>query len=127
MVRFRTSWRWAQSTAAATAILLSAASAGTAAAVPVNATKVIHSFGGGADGEYSSTDLIMDSAGNLYGTTVQGGKGGGTAFQLTPSATGWKHHVLYQFTGGADGGEPYGGLTLDTIDRRSASSIGMSE
>jgi uncharacterized repeat protein (TIGR03803 family) len=75
---------------------------------------VIYSFGGGADGEYSSTDLIMDSAGNLYGTTVQGGKGGGTAFQLTPSATGWKHHVLYQFTGGADGGEPYGGLTLDT-------------
>ncbi|PYX57400.1 MAG: hypothetical protein DMG76_11890 [Acidobacteria bacterium] len=36
-------------------------------------TTVVHAFSGGADGEYLDTDLVMDNAGNLYGTTVQGG------------------------------------------------------
>lgn len=74
-------------------------------------TRVIYSFAGDEDGEYPSTELVRDGAGNLYGTTVQGGEfGGGTVFQLTPSGT---HTVLYSFTGGADGGQPYGGVTLD--------------
>ena len=68
---------------------------------------------GGADGEYLDTDLVMDNAGDLYGTTVQGGSGSGTVFQLAPSASGWTHTVLYPFTGGADGAEPYKGVTLD--------------
>ena len=88
------------------AITLGAASAST--------TKVIYSFAGGNDGEYLDTDLVMDSAGNLYGSTVQGGKfGSGTVFQLSPSSSGWTHTVLYSFTGGKDGGEPYKGVTLD--------------
>jgi uncharacterized repeat protein (TIGR03803 family) len=74
-------------------------------------TTVVYSFAGDEDGEYPSTDLVVDRAGNLYGTSVQGGEfGGGTVFQLTPSGT---HTVLYSFTGGADGGQPYGGVTLD--------------
>ena len=36
-------------------------------------TTVVHAFSGGADGEYLDTDLVMDNAGNLYSTTVQGG------------------------------------------------------
>ncbi len=77
-------------------------------------TKVIYSFAGANDGEYTDTDLVIDSAGNLYGTSVQGGAfGGGTVFRLTPSGNGWIHTVLYSFTGGADGGEPYKGVTLD--------------
>jgi len=36
-------------------------------------TTVVHAFSGGADGEYLDTDLVMDNAGTLYGTTVQGG------------------------------------------------------
>lgn len=78
-------------------------------------TSVIYSFGGGQDGEYADTDLIRDGAGNLYGTTVQGGDyGGGTVWQLHPNGDGsWSHSVLYSFTGGADGGEPYKGVTLD--------------
>jgi uncharacterized repeat protein (TIGR03803 family) len=77
-------------------------------------TKVIYSFAGGTDGEYLDTDLVMDSAGNIYGTTVQGGDfGGGTVFQLSPSGSGWTHTVLYSFTGSKDGGEPYKGVTLD--------------
>jgi uncharacterized repeat protein (TIGR03803 family) len=75
---------------------------------------VIYAFAGSTDGEYTDTDLVTDSAGNIYGTSVLGGTfGGGTVFQLAPSASGWTHTVLYSFTGGADGGEPYKGVTLD--------------
>ena len=94
-------------TFALVAMLASGARAATA-------TKVIYSFAGANDGEYTDTDLVIDSAGNLYGTSVQGGAfGGGTVFRLTPSGNGWIHTVLYSFTGGADGGEPYKGVTLD--------------
>src|ERR1700738_1435639 len=76
--------------------------------------RVIYGFAGSTDGEYTDTDLVTDSAGNIYGTSVLGGTfGGGTVFQLSPSASGWTHTVLYSFTGGADGGEPYKGVTLD--------------
>lgn len=84
------------------------------AAWAANTTQVIYSFAGGSDGEYTDTELVVDSAGNLYGTSVQGGTfGGGTVFKLAPSGSGWTHTVLYNFTGGADGGEPYKGVTLD--------------
>ena len=74
-------------------------------------TDVIFSFEED-EGEYADTDLETDSAGNIYGTTVLGGEfGGGTVFQLSPTPTGWEHAVLYSFTGGADGGEPYKGVT----------------
>lgn len=77
-------------------------------------TQVIYSFAGDTNGEYVDSDLVRDNAGNLYGTTVQGGDfGGGTVFELSPSQNGWVHKVLYSFTGGADGGEPYKGVTLD--------------
>jgi uncharacterized repeat protein (TIGR03803 family) len=56
--------------------------------------------------------LIRDSAGNLYGTTVAGGAAGnnGTVFKL---GTAGAETVLYTFTGGADGGQPYAGLIRD--------------
>jgi len=82
-----------------------------AAAWAANTTTLIYSFAGGADGEYTDTELVQDSAGNLYGTSVQGGTyASGTVFQVTPAGV---HTVLYNFTGGADGGEPYKGVTLD--------------
>ncbi len=84
------------------------------AAWAASPTQVLYSFAGGNDGEYLDTDLVIDSAGNLYGTSVQGGDfSSGTVFQMTPSGGGWTHTVLYSFTGGADGGEPYKGVTLD--------------
>src|SRR5215469_5640960 len=77
-------------------------------------TKVICSFAGGTDGEYIDSDLVIGSGGNIYGTSVQGGEfGGGNVFELTPSGGSWIHSVLYSFTGGLDGGEPYKGVTLD--------------
>ena len=84
------------------------------AAARAATTTVIYSFAGDEDGEYADTDLVMDAAGNLYGTTVQGGEhGSGTVWELSPSGDSWTHTVLYSFTGGADGGEPYKGVTLD--------------
>ena len=76
-------------------------------------TDVIFSFEED-EGEYADTDLEADSAGNIYGSTVMGGDfGGGTLFQLSPAPSGWEHTVLYSFTGGTDGGEPYKGVTID--------------
>jgi len=55
--------------------------------------------------------LIHDKAGNLYGTTIDGGaSGSGTVFKLTPAG---KLTVLYTFTGGVDGGDPEGGVITD--------------
>jgi len=84
------------------------------AVIPAEIVNVIYSFAGDADGEYADTDLETDSAGNIYGTTVLGGNfGSGTVFRLSPTPNGWVHTVLYSFTGGTDGGEPYKGVTLD--------------
>src|SRR4030095_2116101 len=76
-------------------------------------TDVIFSFDEAA-GEYADTDLETDSAGNIYGTTVLGGNdGSATFFHLTPPPKEWVQNVLYSFTGGADGGEPYKGVSID--------------
>src|SRR5256885_5932045 len=83
------------------------------ATVTAATTDVIYSFEED-EGEYADTDLETDSAGNIYGTTVLGGDfGSGTVFQLSHTGNSWVHTVLYSFTGGADGGEPYKGVTLD--------------
>ena len=82
-------------------------------------TTVIHSFGGSSEAEYPYTDLVLDPAGNLYGMTVLGGDfGSGTVFRLSPPAgavRGWTETVLHSFTSTADGGQPYGGVTLDGL------------
>ena len=80
---------------------------------------VLYSFSGGNDGSEPASGVILDEAGNLYGITYQGGgigcggRGCGTVFQLSPSGSGWKETILYSFTGGSDGGNPYGGLIFD--------------
>jgi uncharacterized repeat protein (TIGR03803 family) len=86
-----------------------------------NTEKVVHSFTGGDDGIDPAATLAQDGAGNFYGTTVSGGTGElcadgcGTVFELSPVAGGkWKATVLYSFTGGSDGKNPYGGVTLDS-------------
>jgi uncharacterized repeat protein (TIGR03803 family) len=69
----------------------------------------------GPNGAYPHGSLVMDHAGNLYGTTLSGGTGDmGTVFKLHPTANGWKETVLYNFQGGAnDGAEPTGNLISD--------------
>jgi hypothetical protein len=81
--------------------------------------KIIYSFTGGADGAYPESDLIVDGAGNLYGTTSAGGTGCGSAgcgtvFELVRTKDGWQHQVLYSFAGGSnDGSDPKTGLVFD--------------
>jgi uncharacterized repeat protein (TIGR03803 family) len=83
---------------------------------------VLHSFKGGtSDGNYPYSTLIFDAAGNLYGTTYDGGSsscagyGCGTVFKLTPISGGrWKEKILYAFTGSTDGAHPdRGSLVMD--------------
>jgi hypothetical protein len=45
---------------------------------------VLHSFTGGSDGGVPYAGLVGDSAGDLYGTTPQGGRGGGVVFRVVP-------------------------------------------
>jgi len=77
--------------------------------------KVIYKFTGGTDGGSPMWGVTLDKAGNLYGTTDQGGAyGTGTVFKLTKRADGsWTYSVLYTFTGSNDGGTPYAGVTFD--------------
>jgi uncharacterized repeat protein (TIGR03803 family) len=76
--------------------------------------KVLYTFTGGLDGGQPYAGLIQDAAGNLYGVTESGGAFNyGTVFKLTRSQNGWTETVLYSFSGGSDGGDPSGGLTLD--------------
>jgi uncharacterized repeat protein (TIGR03803 family) len=75
-------------------------------------------FNNSHDGINPEDNLILDSAGNLYGTTNQGGTGTctafgcGTAFKLSPSGGSWTETVLHNFMG-ADGENPVAGLSLD--------------
>lgn len=69
-------------------------------------------LGQGFAGQYRT--VAMDNAGNLYGTTSGGGAHPwGSVFKLTRSNGGWTYSSLHDFTGGADGGTPYGSLVFD--------------
>jgi len=73
---------------------------------------ILHSFGIQGDGYNPQAGLIRDSAGDLYGTTASGGSSyNGTVFGLSSSGT---ETILYNFTGGADGGSPLSGLIRDS-------------
>ena len=59
--------------------------------------------------------LALDTAGSLYGTTPCGGAHEkGNVFKLTNTGNGWQYTSLYEFTGGADGGDPQGGVAVGT-------------
>ena len=76
----------------------------------------LFSFSSAAPGGCYRT-LVMDSAGNLYGTSASGGaRQRGSVFKLTSSNGGWIYTSLHDFTGGADGAYPYGVLSFDTYD-----------
>ena len=85
---------------------------------------VLYRFTGGSDGANPGPgDLTFDQAGNIYGTTTEGGvaspscfwghAGCGVVFELTPSNDGWTEKVLYSFTGGNDGDTPNVGVVFD--------------
>src|SRR5579885_3012174 len=87
---------------------------------------VIRAFSGGRDGANPWAGLILDAAGNLYGTTSAGGKYGyGVVFELSPSSGGnWTETVLHGFTNGNDGGTPYSALTMDSAGNLYGTTLG---
>jgi uncharacterized repeat protein (TIGR03803 family) len=79
--------------------------------------KVIYNFTDLAgDGGGPASALVVDKAGNLYGTTTVGGRNDrGTIFKLTPPAQGggaWTETVLYSFSGQGDGNQPVAPLMI---------------
>lgn len=75
--------------------------------------QVIYSFTGGNDGSSPTGGLILDHAGNLYGSTANGGaNGGGTVFELSPNGGSWQYNLVYSFSGGANCG-PWAELSMD--------------
>ena len=78
------------------------------------AFNLLHCFeGADNDGEFPSGGLLMDSSGNLYGTTNAGGvANAGVVFLLTPGSGGWSESIIHQFSGQVGGG-PAASLTMD--------------
>jgi len=76
--------------------------------------QILHSFSGGADGGYPYAErLILDKAGNLYGTTQGGGINNyGVVFRLSLTNSGWREKVLHSFDGTVES-NPYSGLVMD--------------
>ena len=86
------------------------------------APTVLYSFAGGTDGSLLAGGIAMDAAGNLYGTTYFGGsgvcgvngQGCGTAYELSPSSSGWTKTILHNFAGGTDGSNPATQVFVDS-------------
>lgn len=83
--------------------------------------EVLYSFPelGDDQGNYPAASLIFDGAGNLYGTATGSNSllgYNGLVYKLTPNPDGsWAITVLYTFTGGADGANPYSNLVFDAL------------
>lgn len=83
---------------------------------------IIHNFDCHTDGCAPNAALVFDAAGNLHGTTSNGGAGScpyasggcGTVFELSPqSGGGWTETALHSFGAGAYGAIPFSNLILD--------------
>lgn len=76
---------------------------------------VLHTFTGVPDGiNPGVVSLIFDPAGNIYGTTTNGGTyDNGTTFELTPSGGGYAESILHSFGHDHDGAYPEAGVILD--------------
>ncbi len=82
---------------------------------------VLYSFQNGIDGGIPESQMVFDSDGNLYGTTLGGGSGScgfgtpcGVVFELSPTESGpWTETVIYNFSSFSDGIEPQGPLVRD--------------
>jgi uncharacterized repeat protein (TIGR03803 family) len=79
---------------------------------PTGQLTVLHSFGRGKDGRFPTGGVIMDSSGNLFGTTLAGGGSGfGTVYKVGTTGS---ETILHSFANQqGEGQNPVGGLLLD--------------
>jgi len=100
-----------------TLTILAAAALLTASLAAAQVETVLHNFdSNGKDGTYPLAGLIMDTSGNHYGTTAEGGAHGfGMVFELSPkSGGGMTEKILHSFNfNGIDGTYPYATLIFD--------------
>lgn len=75
---------------------------------------ILHNFAGyPKDGTYPVGGLSFDAAGNMYGTTYQGGSHNyGSVFQMVLSKGKWTLKVIHSFAAGNSGDYPVGGITV---------------
>jgi len=87
---------------------------------------VLHSYNGRKGGSQPFAGLFMDTAGNLYGTTVEGGGGAGIAYELTFNSVTkrWQETILHIFKGGHDGVNPYAAPFVDSAGNAYGTTIG---
>ena len=72
---------------------------------------MLYSFSKGRDGQNPYAGVILDSDGNLYGTTYYGGASRfGTVFKVDPAG---QETLIYSFKGPIDGSNPQTGLIRD--------------
>ncbi|MCK1494931.1 hypothetical protein IVB14_32120 [Bradyrhizobium sp. 180] len=99
-----------------TTVKLSDGSSGyTTAATYAAATTLLASFNAGSNGNDPIAGLIMDAAGNLFGTTPSGGaNNGGEVFEIVKTGSSYSStpSVLVSFNN-TNGQAPYGGLIMD--------------
>jgi len=76
---------------------------------------LLHAFAGRPDGATLYATPVLDRAGNLYGTTYEGGAANkGAVYTITQApGGGWTERILYSFQGGSDGANPMAPLTFD--------------
>jgi uncharacterized repeat protein (TIGR03803 family) len=93
----------------------SSAVTGVTVSCGVGTLTTLYTFDGSGtsvDAQYSTAGLVMDSAGNFYGTSQGGGDFfNGTVFKITPAGVLTR---LYSFTGGSDGANPNASLAIDS-------------
>jgi uncharacterized repeat protein (TIGR03803 family) len=96
--------------------------------------KGLHAFGNGLDGANPEGEVLLDAAGNVYGTTFDGGKYGqsyggvGTFYELSQTAGHWSEVRLFNFGGtNKDAGYPMSGLIFDPLGNIYGTTTGGGE
>jgi len=75
---------------------------------------ILYQFLGTFDGNDPLAGVTLDAAGNIYGTTYQGGDGSaGGVYQLARSGSGWTLNAIHSFAGQSDGAFPASGVIFD--------------
>jgi uncharacterized repeat protein (TIGR03803 family) len=74
---------------------------------PWNST-VLYKFTAGADGSFPNGGVTFDAAGNMYGTTLEGGTDFGVAYQIVSAGGNWTESVISGI-----GPLPFAGLAAD--------------